>query len=400
MHVFVVRRLSQFLSKTDEKSEKCAVLKPLVSTVRPLQKDNGQGANLDQRADACSSEQLHSAPKRRKTCRMQNTTSPISMSRVMSPADKSLLNSMSALGLTANSMLIQMFLKSRRFIFTCSFIGQKKTFFFFEGRKCVTTSLLKQAPGPSTPEVLADRNDSILRHPSPTDSPSPLPWESPNTNRRLKVRSYMSPTTSSRAKISRSMSHKEGLHLNLSSGQTSPCPGSSPSSPFHASSLLQSLSAPLPGPCNPAVPRLSYGGCSPNPTAKITKARVSARMSNPLSEYPSRSTPTPSTDSAALSNNVTKTGVQHGDKCYTKGQVEPTKNVFPIPVSQSVSVKDSLSPKTSAHTPQHPLVDVQAYSVACKSQSDQGWSYLFSHYSGICTVSVYYYDLLLLNVSF
>ncbi|XP_017311934.1 mitogen-activated protein kinase-binding protein 1 isoform X2 [Ictalurus punctatus] len=340
-HGSTPRRLSQFLSKTDEKSEKCAVLKPLVSTVRPLQKDNGQGANLDQRADACSSEQLHSAPKRRKTCRMQNTTSPISMSRVMSPADKSLLNSMSALGLTANS------------------------------RKCVTTSLLKQAPGPSTPEVLADRNDSILRHPSPTDSPSPLPWESPNTNRRLKVRSYMSPTTSSRAKISRSMSHKEGLHLNLSSGQTSPCPGSSPSSPFHASSLLQSLSAPLPGPCNPAVPRLSYGGCSPNPTAKITKARVSARMSNPLSEYPSRSTPTPSTDSAALSNNVTKTGVQHGDKCYTKGQVEPTKNVFPIPVSQSVSVKDSLSPKTSAHTPQHPLVDVQAYSVACKSQSDQ-----------------------------
>ncbi|KAF4070758.1 hypothetical protein AMELA_G00277220 [Ameiurus melas] len=340
-HGSTPRRHSQFLSKTDEKSEKCAVLKPLVSTVHPLQKDNGQVANLDQRADACSSEQLLSVPRRRKTCRVQNTTSPISMSRLMSPADKSLLNSMSTLSLTAN------------------------------GRKCVTASLLKQASGPSTPEVLADRSDSILRHPSPTDSPSPQPWESPNTNRHLKVRSYMSPTTSSRAKISRSMSHKEGLHLNLSSGQTSPCPGSSPTSPVQASSHLQSPSASFPGPCNPAVPRLSYGGCSPNPTAKITKARVSARTSNPLSECPSRSTPTLNTDSAALTNNVTKTGVQHGDKCYTKGQVEPTKNVFPIPFSKSVSVKDSLGPETSSHNQQHPLVDVQAYSGSCQSQSDQ-----------------------------
>ncbi|XP_034169305.2 mitogen-activated protein kinase-binding protein 1 isoform X1 [Pangasianodon hypophthalmus] len=334
------RRHSQFLSKTDKKFERCGVFKPLVSTVHPLQKDNSQGAKLEQRAGTCSSEQLHSAPKRRKTCRVQNVTSPISMSRVVSPVDKPLLKSMSALSLTANS------------------------------RKCVTTSLLKQASRPSTPELLADRNDSILRHPSPTDSPSPQPWESPNTIRRLKVRSYMSPTTSSRAKVSRSMSLKEGLHLNLSSGQTSPCPGSSPTSPSRASTaLLPSLSAPLPDPCNPAESKLSHGGCPPNPTAKITKARVSARMSNPLSEYPSRSTPTPSTDSPAVTNTFAKTGVQHGDKCYTKGQVEPTKSVFPIPVSQSV--KDSLGPKSSSHTPHHPLVDVQAYSVTCKSQSDQ-----------------------------
>lgn len=43
-------------------------------------------------------------------------------------------------------------------------------------------------------------------------------------------------------------------------------------------------------------------------------------------------------------------------------------------VSQSMSVKDSLGHKTSSHTTQHPLVDVQAYSGPSKSQSDQGLS--------------------------
>lgn len=256
-------------------------------------------------------------------------------------------------------------------------------FFFFEGRKCVTTSLLKQESRPSTPELLTDKNDSVLQHPSPTDSPSPQPWESPNTIQRLKVRSYMSPTTSSRAKVRRSMSLKEGLHLNLSSGQTSPCPGSSPTSPCRASTpILPSLSTPLHGPCNPAEPRSSPAGCSPNPAAKITKARVSARMSNPLSEDPNRSTATPSTDSAAVTNAFSNTGIQHRDKCYTKSQVEPTKSVFPIPVCKSV--KDSLEPKTSSHTRQLPLVAVQAYSVTSKSQSDQGLTCL--HLSDLCTV--------------
>ncbi|XP_060773754.1 mitogen-activated protein kinase-binding protein 1-like [Neoarius graeffei] len=332
------RRHSQFLFKTDKKSENCAVLKPLVSTVHPLQKDNGQAMNLAQRADTCSSEQLYSVPKRRKIHRVQSMTSPISMSRVGSCVEKPLLKATSAFSLT-------------------------------NSRKCVTASLLKQESRPSTPELLADRNDSVLQHPSPTDSPSPQPWESPNTIQRLKVRSYMSPTTSSRAKVRRSMSLKEGLLLNLSSGQTSPCPGSSPTSPCRASTpILPSLSAPLHG---PAEPRSSHAGCSPNPTAKITKARVSARMSNPLSEYPSRSTATPSTDSAAIPNTFSNTGIQHRDKCSTKSPMEPPKSVFPSPVSQSVSVKDSLGPKTSSLIPQPPLVAVQAYSVTSKSQSDQ-----------------------------
>lgn len=224
----------------------------------------------------------------------------------------------------------------------------KKCFFVFEGQKCLTVSHKKLASRPSTPELLTDRNNSIFRHTSPTDSPSPQPWESPNTTRRPKVRSYMSPTTSSRAKV---MSLKEALHLNLSSGPTSPSPGSSPTDPSRAStSHSPSLSAPLPGPCNSAESRLRHGGCPPNPTVKITKeARAYARMSYPLSDYPSRSTSTPSTES-----------------------------VYPIPISQSVSVKDTPGPKTSSHTPQHPLVDVQAYSGTRKSQSDQGISCFFS----------------------
>ncbi|XP_046692893.1 mitogen-activated protein kinase-binding protein 1-like isoform X3 [Silurus meridionalis] len=334
------RRRSQFLSKTDKKSEKCAVFKPLVSTVHPLQKDNAHGTDLEERADKCSSEQIHSASKRRKICKLQNVTSPTNTSRVFNSVDMPLLKPMSALSFTANS------------------------------QKCVTTSLLKQASRPSTPELLADRNDLIFQHPSPTGSTSPQPRESPNTIRRFKVRSYMSPTTSSRAKVSRSMSLKEGLHLNLSSCQTFPCSGSSPSSPSRVSTpLLPSLSAPLSGSCNQAESRLSLDGCPPNTTAKITKARASARMSNPLSEYPSRSTLTPSTNSAAVTNTFAKIGAQHVDKSYTKGHVELTKSASPI--FSSVSVEDTLGAKTSSHTPQRPLVDTQAYNVTCMSRSDQ-----------------------------
>lgn len=218
-------------------------------------------------------------------------------------------------------------------------------------------------------------NESIYRHPSPTDSPSPQPQESPNTIRRPKVRSYMSPTTSSRAKI---MSLKEGLHLNLSSGQTSPCPVYSPTTPSRASTFhLPSLSAPLSGPCSSAESKFNHGRCPPISTVKITKARVSARVSYPPSEHPSRSTPTPSTDIAAFSNTMAKCAVQHGDKCYTMRKVEPAKSVSPISISQCVYVKDSLGPKTSSRTPQHPLVDVQAYSGTCSSKSYQGLSCLF-----------------------
>lgn len=364
---FVVRRHSQFLSKTVKKSERCAVLKPQVSTVHLLQKDNGHETHLERRADTCSSAHLRSAPKRRKTC------SAISTSRVVSLVDRPLLKSMSTLSLTANSMFSQMLYKSQSFVFTCKLIDEKS--FLFEGQKCVTTSLMKQPSRPSTPERLTDKDDSIFRHPSPTDTPSPQPWESPNTIRRPKVRSYMSPTTSSRAKV---MSHKEGLHLNLSSGQTSPCLGSSPTSPPRAStSPLPSLSAPLPGPCNSSESRLSLGRYAPNTTVK--KARASERMSNPFSEYTHMSPPTPSKDSAALPSTFTKTGVQHRDKCYTKGRgVEPTKSEFPI----RVSLKPSPCLKTSSHTPQHPLVDVETYSGTCKRPSNQGLS-CFLHYSGI-----------------
>lgn len=124
--MFVGRGLSHFHCSSGKKS----VLKPLVSTVHPLQKDNSQGTKVEQRSDSCILEQLHSSPKRRKTCRVTNVTSP-TMSRVVSPVDKKLFKSMSALSITANSMLILMFLKSKRFVFTCSFIGQKTFFFFF-----------------------------------------------------------------------------------------------------------------------------------------------------------------------------------------------------------------------------------------------------------------------------
>lgn len=183
----------------------------------------------------------------------------------------------------------------------------------------------------------------------------------------------MNPTTSSKAKVSRSLSLKESLPLNLSASQTSSYPGSSPTSPSRASTpLLPFLSAPFPGLCNTAESRLSYGVYPSPPTAKITKSRVSARMSSPLSEYPNRSTPSPSTDFAAGTNTFDKSGVPNGDKCYMKGQVQPTKFVLPFSVSQSGSIKESLDPKNLSHTPRHHLVDVQACSVPCKSQSDQG----------------------------
>ncbi|TSK58026.1 Mitogen-activated protein kinase-binding protein 1 [Bagarius yarrelli] len=335
------RRTSKFLCKSDKKSEKCAIFKPPVSTVHPMQKDSDQKTKLEQRSDFCISEQLHSAPKRRKTCRVKNVVSP-TMSRAVIPVDKSIAQSMSELSISANS------------------------------RRSITKSLLKQSSRPFTTELLTDTNDSISKHTFLTNPPSPQLWESPNAIRRLKVRSYMSPTTSSKAKVNRSVSLKEGLHLNLSDSQTSSCPGSSSTSPSRAGDSFLSLSAPLPGPSNPFESGLSHGKCPSNPTAKTTKSHVSTRLSSPLSEYPSRSTPTPSTDFAASTNTFLKTGVLYGDISHTKGQVQPTKCELPIPISQSVPIKNSSGFKTLSHTPQHPLVDVlQTCGVTYKSQSDQ-----------------------------
>ncbi|XP_062858588.1 mitogen-activated protein kinase-binding protein 1-like [Trichomycterus rosablanca] len=280
---------SRSFSKTGRKSKRgpSCVFKPQYIPVHPMQEDKSQEQGLEEKTETNLPDLLGSTPKRRKSNRVQEVN-PISKWRVKSMSTHSLLAESS--------------------------------------QKSVTSSYLKRESYPPVSELPTEKSDAKIqsRHSSSTESPSAHLWDSPNTQRRFKNRSYMNPTTSFKAKVCRSVSLGEGLHLNLPTGQTTPSTGScqSPTSPSDASTpLLPSPSSPLPGPCNQGEPELSHGGSQTSPV-KINKTHVLSRTS--------------------LSSS---------------------------PVSHSEPVKGN--PEALSYTKQHPLVAVQAYNVMHESQTDQ-----------------------------
>ncbi|XP_007232890.3 mitogen-activated protein kinase-binding protein 1 isoform X2 [Astyanax mexicanus] len=328
------RKPIPFLSKTSRMSSgPSAEVEPLISAVRPLHEEKSQSTGFEKKAQS-NPPQLCTKLKRKKAFAAHP-------SRVASPVGKQsalLLKSMSAQNLTGDN------------------------------RRSVTPSRLKRESLPPLPQLIMSKSDSSrhLYHPS-SGSTSPQPWESPTTSRHAKACSYMSPTTSSIAKVSRAASIGDGLHLGFASGEASSCsgPAASPTSPSHAAApLLPSPSTPLPGPCES---RLSNSG-SQTPPPKSTKGRVFGRSSNSVSEHSSRLSPTDSTEAAAAA--ALK-------DCYARTaehQMEAAKSVSPHPASQPVSVKSSLHPEGVSQSQQHerPLMAVQAFSVTSESQSDQG----------------------------
>lgn len=113
--------------------------------------------------------------------------------------------------------------------------------YFFPARRSLPPSRLRREGRPVLPKLSLERMEPR------TPPSSPRPWDSPNAR-------YMSPTTSSRAKISRCVSAGDGLHLG--SSETLPI-----SSPF--------TSAPA--------------------ELKHLKPRACQRLSSPFDEWPSRS---------------------------------------------------------------------------------------------------------------
>ncbi|XP_076852525.1 mitogen-activated protein kinase-binding protein 1-like [Brachyhypopomus gauderio] len=301
-----------------------ATIKPLVSAVHPLHKDKSEWPGLGEQVEANAPDQpllLCSTPQRSKA----SGTLP---GRVGSPMDKpatGLLKSMSAHNLKA------------------------------DGRKAVTLSRLRRESRPPLPQFLTERCDASF--PSPTGSSSPLPWESPGTSRRLKARSYMSPTTSSRAKLHRLASVGEGLHLAAGEDETA-----SSSEPLRSSACpsLSStpprtfMSASLPGLCSSSElrPRRSEGVQTLPPTS--SKACVSMRNRKPGSECSSRLQS--STNVAARAHTCAGAGVHCLDADCLRVQEDAAKPASPL-----------------AHTPrrERPLVAVQAFTMGSEGQTDE-----------------------------
>ncbi|XP_072552931.1 mitogen-activated protein kinase-binding protein 1-like [Salminus brasiliensis] len=334
------RRSTPFLSKTGRISSRgpSAEFEPVMSAVCPLHEEKSQGTGLEKKAES-NPPQLRAKPQKR-------SGSGAHPGRVASPIGKPsafLLKSMSAQNLTADS------------------------------RRSVTPSRLKRESLPPLPQLIMAKSDSRghLHHPS-SGSTSPQPWESPNTSRHLKACSYMSPTTSSIAKVSRAASVGDGLHLGIAGCEASSCsgPSASPTSPSYAAApRLPSPSTPLPGPCNQNESRLSNSG-SQTPPPQSTRTRVFGRTSN--SEHSSRSSSAASTEAAVdIKDCFARAAEHHMDAGC---QMEAAKNVSPHLASQPMSVKAGLHPEGVSQTQQHerPLLAVQAFSVESDSQTDQG----------------------------
>ncbi|XP_073709284.1 mitogen-activated protein kinase-binding protein 1-like isoform X2 [Garra rufa] len=179
-------------------------------------------------------------------------------------------------------------------------------------------SHLRREARPILAKLSLEKMDA--RHPSVTAPSSPQPWDSPTQSRVLRSsRSYMSPTTSSMAKVSRSVSIGDGLHLGSGSCETLPIPA-----PFSPSSFPTNTHKALP--------------------SKAVRPRVCQRLSGPFTECLSRS---------ASSQNL------HAD---------------PSTSSSSSSSSGTDPEQTQSHTAhaERPRATVKAFSVASDGHDDQG----------------------------
>lgn len=175
-------------------------------------------------------------------------------------------------------------------------------------------------PSKEVQPLIQSSERGVLHHTTPRRSLPTVPLTSPMTSltrdittpTRPKSRSYMSPTTSSMAKISRSVSMGDNLNLvDLEEpGSSDPRPDftqSKPTTPVATLSSPNTTMAPFPGPYTPhaAVAPTVSAGSSESPFSKSLQAKVtsSARpllhidIPNPLPDKPSLSSLSPSSRS-------------------------------------------------------------------------------------------------------
>ncbi|RXN34960.1 mitogen-activated kinase-binding 1-like isoform X1 [Labeo rohita] len=182
-------------------------------------------------------------------------------------------------------------------------------------RRSLTPSHLRRERRPFLPKLSLEMD---ARHPSVTAPSSPQPWDSPTQSRVLRSsHSYMSPTASSMAKICRSASIGDGLHLGGGSCESLSIPAPSSPSCEKSASFLTNAHKALP--------------------SKAVRPRVCQRLSGSFAECPSRS---------ASSQNL------HAD-----------------PSTSSSSSTDLQ--QTASHA-ERPRAAVKAFSVASDARDDQG----------------------------
>ncbi|XP_050995300.1 mitogen-activated protein kinase-binding protein 1-like isoform X2 [Labeo rohita] len=181
-------------------------------------------------------------------------------------------------------------------------------------RRSLTPSHLRRERRPFLPKLSLEMD---ARHPSVTAPSSPQPWDSPTQSRVLRSsHSYMSPTASSMAKICRSASIGDGLHLGGGSCESLSIPAPSSPSCEKSASFLTNAHKALP--------------------SKAIRPRVCQRLSGSFAECPSRS---------ASSQNL------HAD-----------------PSTSSSSSTDLQ--QTASHA-ERPRAAVKAFSVASDARDDQ-----------------------------
>ncbi|XP_057199501.1 mitogen-activated protein kinase-binding protein 1 isoform X2 [Triplophysa rosa] len=179
-------------------------------------------------------------------------------------------------------------------------------------------------PSKEVQPLIQNSERGVLHHTTPRRSLPTVPLTSPmtpltqdiTTPTRPKSRSYMSPTTSSMAKMSRSVSMGDNLNaVELEEpGSSDPRPDftrstsqSKPTTPVAIVSSPNTTAAPFPGPYTPhaAVAPMLSAGSSESPFSKSLQARLtgSARpllhidIPNPLPVKPSLSSLSPSSKS-------------------------------------------------------------------------------------------------------
>ncbi|XP_051951594.1 mitogen-activated protein kinase-binding protein 1-like [Xyrauchen texanus] len=216
--------------------------------------------------------------------------------------------------------------------------------------KSLTSSRLRREARPILPKLIMEKNECRSQRPSPSAPSSPQSWESPKSSRPLRARSYMSPTTSSRAKITRSVSIGEDLHLVTGSGEI--LPSTSPSSPSRMNSPFPSY----PSSTTPAEPKHTGPKALPS---KAVKPRLCQRMSSPFSEWSSRST----------------TRTFHEDSSVEFQALHVEANIDSGPTESVITPRpeDQQPHELFCHALQRerPQVAVKAFSVTCDMTADQ-----------------------------
>ncbi|XP_051579389.1 mitogen-activated protein kinase-binding protein 1-like isoform X1 [Myxocyprinus asiaticus] len=228
-------------NKSSDGKTASGVVRPLISEVRPLMENKSQGRQQESQGSEKTTGQRLIQKKRTPTVDSRRLISPVAKAAAIHASSVGMRKAQSIHNISSEADTVQTPARPPKEVY----------------------------PQPQTPErgvsTMPRRSLPIVPLTSPTIS---LPKDI-TTPTRLKSRSYMSPTTSSMAKMSRSVSMGDSLNMvelgedTVSSGsESSKSRSTSQSKPTTPVALISSFSSPFPGPNMPhaaVIPTLSAG---------------------------------------------------------------------------------------------------------------------------------------------